>query len=305
MLGLLRLVSVMVAGVLAGLEPPTTGISSEEPSPDVLDTGLPAQPASAEAQAHDLEFTTADNLLAALEQVGSDIRTLRAPIRQVKVFAFEGDEQVRTGTLYYQNQPGEGDESGAVRKFAVEFETLEFGSRIERDDQRTYVFDGEWLVEKLHRDKQFFKRQVVPPGQSFDPLRIGEGPFPIPIGQKREDILERFEAELWDPQRGLAEIDPVLESWVASKPTYQLRLAPRPEYAEDFDLVEIRLWYLRDGLLPRMAWTRNRDGNETVVQLLGSALNGPLPERAMDTSTPSRGWDVEITPWRGHIEDER
>ena len=40
---------------------------------------------------------------------------------------------------------------------------------------------GEWFVEKLGNDKQMFKRAIIAPGEKIDPLRIGEGPFPLPI----------------------------------------------------------------------------------------------------------------------------
>jgi len=41
----------------------------------------------------------------------------------------------------------------------------------------------------------FQKRQVVAPGESFDPLSI-DGPFPLPLGQKRETVLARFDVKL-------------------------------------------------------------------------------------------------------------
>ena len=75
------------------------------------------------------------------------------------------------------------------------FDTLIVADRRESIGQH-YAFDGQWVVEKTPADKQFTKRQVVPPGEDFDPLRIGEGPFPVPVGQRKADILDRFDAEI-------------------------------------------------------------------------------------------------------------
>ncbi len=241
-----------------------------------------------------------DALLLGLERSGGQLQTLQAQIRYTKFFPFEGDQQTRSGTLYYVVE-GEGEDSR--RKFAVHFTELEFDDRIEKGEDRSYVFDGQWLVEKLHKEKQLFKRQVVPPGQQFDPLRLGEGPFPIPIGQSRDEILERFDATLLATDEGLEEFleDQAVIDWLKSEhhPTFQLLLTPREEFAAELDLAEIRIWYRKADLLPRAAWTRAVNGNESTIQLINQVDNSEVPSEMLDTRVPPNGWDVEITGWRG------
>lgn len=239
---------------------------------------------------------TADDLLLALEREGDGIRTLRAGIRYQREFAVAGDIQTRTGTLFYRSEPASA--SGPDRRaFAVNFDTMQVGGVLHRDREMVYIFDGSWVVEKHPRERQFIKRRVVPEGQAFDPLRLGEGPFPIPIGQKRADIVERFEATLVPVEEGLP--DDELVDFAARHTTFQLHLVPRPAFARELELTEVRIWYQQSGegplrLLPRMAWTKTADEDESVVQLINVRFNEPLPDGVMDTDAPGEGWDVDV-----------
>ncbi|MCC5786598.1 MAG: hypothetical protein JJU33_07855 [Phycisphaerales bacterium] len=250
-----------------------------------------SEPAEPEAP-----IRTADDLLLALEREGEGIRTLRAGIRYQREFAVAGDIQTRTGTLYYRSRPS--DEGGPdSRAFAVNFDTMQVGGVLHRDREMVYIFDGSWVVEKHPRERQFIKRRVVPEGQAFDPLRLGEGPFPIPIGQKRDDIVERFEATLVPVEEGLW--DDELVDFASRSTTFQLRLVPRPAYSRELELTEVRIWYEQSSegplrLLPRMAWTKTADEDESIVQLINVRFNEPLPEGVIDTEPPGAGWDVDI-----------
>lgn len=236
------------------------------------------------------EIDSADALLNALEQADADLESLAADIQYTRTFAIAGDRQIRTGRLYFTTK--ERADDSPDRRFAVHFERLRVGVRV-RDEEKAYIFDGEWFVERMPEERLFIKRQVVPPGESFDPLRIGEGPFPIPIGQKREDILERFEAELLDTDDGLD--NEALRRF--ARGSHQLRLIPRSADVAD-DLKEVRIWYKQGSLLPQMAFTRTRDGDESIVQLLNVRTNEHIDTALLDTTAPRSGWDVEIVPWR-------
>ena len=259
------------------------------------------QPAS-ESIADD--YTDADELLGALETAGNDVRQLSAVVRYVKTFAIQGDTQQRDGRLAFVSTPA-GADAGATpdRRFAIEFHRLELdnGKRIE--DASTgylerYIFDGEWLAEVRPFDKQFIRRQVVAPGDKWDPLRLGEGPFPIPIQQRRADILARFDAELLDGLDGVEERG--LRA-VASK-CYQLRLTPKAE-ANEKELREIRVWYQRDTLLPRMAKTISQADDESFVLLKDLLTNGDaeISEAELTTALPAdrAGWNITVEPFAG------
>lgn len=266
----------------------------------VLSATSAGQTTATQSAQPDRSFETVDDLLIALEDAGSDIRTLTANIRYTRVFALEGDEQVRDGTLWYLHWPegppnDDGVRKPAERGFSIEFTRARMGERID-DVSRRYAFDGEWLLETDGETRVATRQQVVPPGQTFDPLRLGEGPFPVPIGQKREQIVERFDAELVETTENIW--DETLELIVTAKPTYQLKLTPKPKYASDIELAEIRLWYPADTLLPRLAWTQSLDGNESWILLTQVKVNDALPPDATSTVPPAGDWDVQIMPYR-------
>ncbi|MEM9064411.1 MAG: hypothetical protein AAGB51_02855 [Planctomycetota bacterium] len=266
---------------------------------------LVGQPAAAQ------EITNAEELLDQLETADGDLVSLTARIRYTRLFALAGDRQVRDGTLSFAtlDADGDGDEE---RVFAIRFEHLVVGNRVE-SELKDYVFDGSWLVERLPGDKLFSKRQIAPPGSEVDPLKIGEGPLPIPIGQKKADILQRFDAELL-PAEFWSEADPGLPSpqltefVSADAGTYQLRLLPKAGTEDATEFTEVRLWYSRDTLLPKLAITTDFDGDESFVQLQNVRINSEAPVEtevfSVEPPPVAEGWDVQIDPWRGRVDGE-
>lgn len=255
------------------------------------------------------EFADAEELLDALETADADLSFLSAQISYTKTGQFLGEREVRLGVMQFVRQLLEGVPT--QRMFGVRFDTLFIGNMAD-DEVKIYIFDGHWFVEKLPREKLIIKREVVRPGELADPLRIGEGPFPIPIGQKKADILERFEAELLEPGDGLTlnpdEAHPPEDINAArnlvnfTRGSYQLRLTPRAEWADAIDLEEIRLWYTLgpDGrLLPRMARTVGPD-YISVIQLINITINDKdsIDPTLMDTEVPD-GWNAQIREWDG------
>lgn len=265
---------------------------------------VPARPAAAPAAApqpreaiHDIE--TADDLLLALESVDDGLRTLTTDILWAQTFALAGDMQLRWGRLFYRVDPPASEDLPPRRAFAIEFTRKQVGDRVMADDRVDYVFDGEWFLERVHADRQGFKRQVVPPGEVADPLRVGRGPFPIPVGQKREEILERFTAELVDP---LQDLDERLVAFVsAGAGTYALDLTPLPAMARDISWRSIRVWYDRDTLEPRLAWTINAADDESYIQLLNIERDPRIDDAVFSTTVPTTGWELFVTPWNPQV----
>ena len=257
-----------------------------------------------------LNIDGAGDLLDELEKADAGMRRLDADVLYDKTFALAGDRQVRIGSLWFESTPT-GDPGRPSRRFAIEFTKLYVDTRLQ-EDPVTYIFDGEWFIEKNPKEKQVLRHQVVPPGERFDPLKIGEGPLPIPIGQKRADIEKAFETSLLPAEDGLAvgadasetekaEARTLISEVAASR---QLRLVPRPGVPQERDFREVRLWYRHDAagrLLPLMARTVSRDGNIALVKLANVTINaeGPPPARVFDQQPPGEGWVVRSEPWRG------
>lgn len=260
-------------------------------------------PQSVAASINPDEITSAEQLLDRLQTADAGLRTLTADIRYDRVFEIAGDRQIRDGSLVYVDTRNDAPNATGGRKFAIHIKSVQIGTRKDADD-RQLIFDGEWFVERIDSQKSFTKRRVARPGEQFDPLRLGEGPFPLPIGQKKADILSRYTAELLPATEGLVSNDPdnevaqkSLEAFV--KGCYQLKLTPRPEIIESEELKEIRVWY-RPGaagepsLLPRMARTINRAKDVTLVQLINVKVNQPVDPELTSTTPPEGDWRVQI-----------
>lgn len=308
----LVLVKILMIGCAA-----TGAVAQEPPSVTAPAQPMGSTPASTPQLPAAGEFKTAEALLDALETADRDLRSLTAKVKWDRSYAIQGDRHVRLGRLSYVVLPAAGTGRPPQRKFAIHFDQLWVGPT-QRPEDRTYIFDGEWVMEKDGIERFFQKRQVVPPGETFDPLRIGQGPMTLPIGQKKAEILERYDVELLPAEAGLdapegATSDERAEAEAAKadvQGSWQLRLVPKPKFADEEDFSEIRLWYKRGRngeLLPRMARTESPDGNVSTVLLINTEvqLDG-RPENpaawvdpaAIDT-TPPEGWNGSIQPWRG------
>lgn len=253
-------------------------------------------------------ITDADKLLRALETADKDITTLTSSIRYTKKpnELVGGDDEVREGRLWFFSRPPEARapgeaaaaESRPQRLFQIEFTKLTLGNT-RRDDRRIWIFDGHWLVEMDFETRFVDRREVVRQGEQIDPLAIGQGPLPIPIGQKRDQIVARFEASLpafgdgFEPGKA----PPSLAD------TYQLHLKPRPGTQEARDFREVRIWYRKSDLLPRLARAVHKDGSTTEVFMLDMQVNKDIPETVFDTRTPP-GWNEQIHDFRKARADE-
>ncbi len=248
-------------------------------------------------------------LLDDLERANAGLKTLTADIKYDRLFEIAGDRQTRIGSLVYfdagqkdaANGTGDGERNAKRdRRFSVTFDRLQVGRRIE-PQELTYIFDGTFLVERSGAEKQVVKRRVVAEGDARDPMRIGEGPIPLPIGQKREDILARFDASVVPAEEGFdfAEDDEAAALRQFVDGTRQLKLIPKPGNRDLDDVVEVRLWY-RDAtdesgtptLLPRLAKTVNRVGDVALVQLVNVKLNPEIDRSRLRTDEVPAGWSL-------------
>ena len=276
--------------------------AQKQPSP-------PAEESQAEQGMPETMFADAGALLDALETADADLRTLQSRINYMRIKALALDVEARVGTLYFTSEPAQ-DEGRPQRMFALDFAQRWVGSTLQNNSRTVLVFDGQRLFEKNFADKLMQVRTVVRPGEAErDPLRLGEGPLPIPIGQRKADIMRVYEAQIApeltegletpvDAEEMEARVYDTVRKQVTEHPdrTVQLHLTAR---SDQDDLTEIRLWYRRgeDGrLLPMLARAVAADGDISVIQLAGIRINEPFDaaaEEAMATQAPP-GWKTEI-----------
>ena len=254
-------------------------------------------PAPALATAPAARFADADALLTAVERTSDSLRDFRANITLETTDDVTGDTERRLGQLVFVQEEGK----PATRRFAVVFEKFIDGSG--RMDERPvrYIYADGWLTEADFKQRTLVRRQLARAGEQYDPLKPGEGPVPLPIGQRRADVLARFDASLATaPDSTL-----LLKS---ARPMVGVRLKPKPGLA-DRDLVEASVWYDAQSLVPVGVEAQRKSGR-TVVSLRDATMNGGIDaaQQALLSLAEkvTTGWRVDerpltVTPGAGNL----
>ena len=244
-------------------------------------------PAPALATAPAARFADADALLTAVERTSDSLRDFRANITLETTDDVTGDTERRLGQLVFVQEEGK----PATRRFAVVFEKFIDGSG--RMDERPvrYIYADGWLTEADFKQRTLVRRQLARAGEQYDPLKPGEGPVPLPIGQRRADVLARFDASLATaPDSTL-----LLKS---ARPMVGVRLKPKPGMA-DRDLVEASVWYDAQSLVPVGVEAQRKSGR-TVVSLRDATMNGGIDaaQQALLSLAEkvTTGWRVDERP---------
>jgi len=306
---------LLITPIVLWMQPPD-GLTATETSSEVIssahappatqsDPKRDSQPDSQPATQPDGPTTSADEsstrtasdpqvdaLLDELEAGVNNLRNFTADLVYEKVDALLGRSEIRTGRVLYQAKP-----EANTKRFAILLEQLVVGNRLE-EHRKHYVFDGQWLAEINHEEKQFIKRQIVAPGESFDPLKLGEGPFPMPIGQPKQQVLKRFEVKTFDPPG-----DGPLARVVKQFETRGLVLTPKPGTPTAEAYQRIELLYDENSLLPVGVRAIEHNENEKIVRLSEVKRNSELSDdelAKLDITTPDpKQWAIDIQRWKG------
>ena len=262
-----------------------------------ISTSVPHEPPTTQPQP-EAEPDPVEDLLDRLERSSADLRDFQARIRYDIWDAVLEGKQIRAGRLIYQVNPVDG-----TKRFAILFDTFISDGRRE-DQQRHYIFADGWLVEIDHERKQFIKRQIVAPGKTFDPLKLGEGPFPLPIGQPKNEVLARFDVKLLD-----APSDLFLAKMLTNRDVEGMVLFPKPRTPEAEKFQRVELFYDRETMLPIGINAVAADAidpsdpdsrNRKMVLLLDLKRNEGVDESILSIEEPDkRQWDIDIRPWEG------
>lgn len=247
----------------------------------------PAPPVAAEPEAPESPRA----LLEALERSERELRTFSSSVSYRTEDALLGQSVLRKGSLIYTRP-----EPGGPRTLAILFDTQVEGGRL-REQRKHYIFAANWLVEVDHERRVFFKREIAPPNTDFDPLKLGEGPFPLPFGQPPQEVLDRFDVTFATlPESGLlAKLDAATVDG--------LRLVPKPGLDMAEKVAHVDLFYDRATRLPVGVLVVEKNGNRKTARLDGFLRNPTLtPEQtarlSVDPPKPE-GWRIEIDRWKG------
>ena len=211
-----------------------------------------------------------------------------------RVDAVSENRERRTGQIVLTQKAGE----LKSRKLAIMFDQLIDASGHATTERQRFVFDGGWLFEFDDQRHQLIARELVPPGEQLDPLRIGEGPIPIPIGQKKEQVCQRFEVKFTAQP-----VEPLLKRL---ENIQGLALHPKKNTGVDPDLGAICVWYDLATLMPVAVTVTTKGGDEKILLLTKIEVNKALDDSATallatepPASTPNgAAWRKDVRPYK-------
>lgn len=289
----LILSAMLTTGIAAGI---TAQSNPTEPAPAEV-APIADEPAQSPER-----FASARDLLIALAEADANINVLTGKVRLTAIQALQGDTQRRLGQLALRTvRAGEGELSQDRRLYAVRFTQLQIDARVQ-DIQEHYIFDGRWFVERHPEERQFIKREVVPLGQTLDPMDLmRDAPFWVSVGDDADVVLKDYDATLFSAEAGIAG-DPELAGLLRFVPgTVQLKLAPKEGSPGEDDWESVRMWFDTETLLPRLYVKTEWTGDRQIAELFEVQTNTDISEAVFDTTTPDAGsgWQVQVSPWRG------
>jgi len=145
------------------------------------------------SEAREIAITPAsdlDTILDALNARGQNLADFTADVVLHTIDMRTGQDTSQIGTVVFQNR------KGVDSRIKVAFETKRtdegIGHPIMQKQKLDYLLDKGWLTDRDYQKKLEVKRQVLRPDQKMNLLKLGEGPFPLPIGQDKEDVKKQF-----------------------------------------------------------------------------------------------------------------
>lgn len=219
-----------------------------------------------------LAQASVDDVLKQLHARGDDLKTLAADVTLKTADTELGDPDwdTRTGTIVVQRTP---DADTRVR---ATFTKRERNKRVD-DARKDFVLDGQRLIERDYQEKRQVTRIVRKPGEKLDLFKLGEGPFPLPIGQPPEEVKKEFDVKDAKP----ADADLAL--------TY-IELVPKKgrPIADKFSYVLVGV--NKDGW-PAVVETLDKNGTQTTrAELTNIRTNADVDAGAFDLEPIGDDW---------------
>jgi len=217
--------------------------------------------------------STREDVLDALNARGQGLKDFTADVSLAETDALNGETTTLMGKVWYQGT-GEGD-----ARMRIVFDKKLFGDKPQAGAKVEYMLDKGWLVDRDYKRKVEIQRQVLKPGEKINLLKLGEGPFPLPIGQPKEEVLKMFDVKKINANDG----DPA--------DTVHLELAPKEktQFARKFKKIDV--WVENKTNFPRRIATVDKSEAETrTTDLTNIQVNVGLKDDAFVQEKIGEGW---------------
>jgi outer membrane lipoprotein-sorting protein len=219
-----------------------------------------------------------DQVLGQLDQVGKNLKEFSAKVRLTETDDV-GDHVVHAGNVYFQRK------SDSDARIHVVFDQRISNNRI-YNEKTEYLLDDRWLTDRNYRSHNEVKREVLQPGQRMNLFKLGEGPFPLPIGQSPADVHQESDVQLLPP----AKDDP--------KNTVHIRLTPKPgtELARRFRTIDV--WVDQASHMPVRVDTEDKQSQRAATELTDIVMNPAAGLKDADFQLAA----IDKTKWNSSVE---
>ena len=213
-----------------------------------------------------------DEILNRLETAGQTVRDLRCEVAYTQFNPLIEDKVVKTGEIFFVN-----DKPNS--RFLVRFDKTTQEGTVDRNKE-WHLFDGRWYTEARESTKQVIKREVVPEGEEVDPFEVSKGPFPLPFGQKKEEILKSFIVRLL----GTRKDDPANTDHLLLKPIKGSDMAERYK--------KVEFWIDRETELPVKIFAVSADDDKELTAEFKKTKRNSSFGRSVFNPREIKGWSV-------------
>ena len=219
-----------------------------------------------------------DQVLQQLDDVGRNLKEFSAKVRLTETDDL-GGHVVHVGNVYFQRK------SATDARIHVIFDQRISDNRI-YNEKTEYLLDDRWLTDRNYRSHNEVKREVLQPGQKMNLFKLGEGPFPLPIGQSPTDVHRESDVQLMPPGKD----DP--------KNTVHVRLTPKPgtDLARRFQMIDV--WVDQASRMPVRVDTEDRQNQHATTELTDIVMNPPAGLKEADFQLPP----IDKTKWNSSVE---
>ena len=223
-----------------------------------------------------------DEVLDALDRQGDELKDFTADVALTETDELTKDAFTRSGTARFQKKP-DGD-----ARILVTFDKRKTDDR-SVDERIEFLLEDGWLTERNYRKKSNVRRQVLKPGEKINLLKLGEGPFPLPIGQDKEDVKRMFAVEVIPA----APDDPA--------GTIHGRLKPKPDTQFERKFGAIEVWVDPKAQMPRRIETVDRnESTRQTTDLENVRTNVGLTDKdfTLPPALAKDGWKLLDEPYQ-------
>lgn len=224
-----------------------------------------------------------ERTLDALQERGRSLESFTGTVEMTEADTATGDEKVWSGRIWYRKDPRSHD---TIR---VDFNQKSQDGKVVKGEHIEYMLKDGFLTDRNYKSKKQVRRQVLKPGQKINLFKIG-GPFPLPLGQDKEEVKREFVVTKVEP----AKDDPAGSA--------RLRLEPRKgtDLARRFKVIEIVVDPAND--MPVRIDVTNANETETrITKLTELKINGGVNDSdfELEDISSQTGWDQIDEEYRG------